>query len=172
MCTCAQTPQGISGLKKKQGLQAGSFPHAVRSERALLPGTLCCESSSYVLAALNFPARFSMCSIARGFSMELAAKTKTPQAWMQLPVCTPWKKRIQSFKGLLTLNWSFWVFFKLWLATQWSKQGLGAWQKAEYDFMAVILCAKINWFTVSKVTVLLLFWGVGNSYSPETECFR
>lgn len=69
MCTCAQAAQGISGLKQKQGLQAGSFPHAVWSQRALLPGILCWESSSYVLGALNFPAWFSTCNIARGFSI-------------------------------------------------------------------------------------------------------
>lgn len=47
---CTGSPRDL-WLEAETGRE--SFPRAVRSQRALLPGILCCESSSYILGALN-----------------------------------------------------------------------------------------------------------------------
>lgn len=50
---CAGSPRDL-WLEAETGTAGReSFPRAVRSQRALLPGILYCESSSYILGVLN-----------------------------------------------------------------------------------------------------------------------
>lgn len=55
MCTCAQAPQGISGLKQKQGLQAGKVSHVLCGHRGLYSLVYCTVRAQVTFLVRSIP---------------------------------------------------------------------------------------------------------------------
>lgn len=55
MCSCAQAPQGIAGLKQKEGLQAGRVSHVLCGRRGLYSLVYCAVKAQVTFLLHSIP---------------------------------------------------------------------------------------------------------------------